>query len=933
MTVRANRIRPSTFWRAFTACVRMLISLALLSALPLGATAQVKEVRRVLLLYAMGPSSPTISLIDRQIRAQLEESPYQIEFYTEYMDTNLFPDEASQQEIRTWYLHKYRDRRPDVIVALAAAPIQFMVDSHTTFFPDTPIVFCCAREEQVDTPKIDSQFTGVWTRLEPAQTLEVALRLQPGTKHVVVVGGATESDRELVSFIRRSLHSYEGKLDFAYLTDVAMPVLLERLQHLPQHSIILYANIQQDAAGHFLSATQALPMVTKAANAPVFVIADTLVDQGAVGGYVASFAAQGQVVSGMAIRILKGERPQDIATVKGANAYMFDWRAMKRWGLKESALPPGSIVLNRQPTVWETYKWYIAGVTAICLTQALLILGLLWQRARKRRVEASLVERLTFERVLSELSAKFISLPEDQVDSNIENGLGRVAEFLKMDRVTLFEFSPDRTEMTAAFSWTGGGISPAPALVRVADLPWWRACLLRGEVVLASGLNDLPEEALPERKYFREMGILSAASVPLKVGGEVNGAISFISAKRRVSWTEDLLNQARILGEVFWNALKRKHTVQALLSSNTELKRSEAVLRESEQRFRLVADTAPALIWMSGTDKLCSFFSKGWLDFTGRTMEEQLGEGWAAGVHPDDLEYCLGIYSGAFDARMDFELEYRLRRFDGEYRWIVDYGVPRFETDGTFCGYIGSCVDITERKSSEESLQNLSGRLIRAQEEERARIARELHDDFSQRLALLSIGLEQLWEKVPESEVQERIKLLEMLEGTKELTSDLHSLSHQLHSSKLKLVGLVSALNGLCKEMSEMYKIEIHFTECGFPPKLTKDLELCLFRVTQEALGNVVKHSQAKSAQVELGTNANGISLRITDAGRGFEPELTNPAAGIGLVGMRERLRLVGGRLSVKSGLMRGTEILAEVPLAIAIGQGASEQKHHKAGA
>jgi signal transduction histidine kinase len=278
-------------------------------------------------------------------------------------------------------------------------------------------------------------------------------------------------------------------------------------------------------------------------------------------------------------------------------------------------------------------------------------------------------------------------------------------------------------------------------------------------------------------------------------------------------------------------------------------------------------------------------------------------------------------------------LLYRLRRFDGEYRWIVDYGVPRFETDGTFCGYIGSCVDITERKSSEESLQNLSGRLIRAQEEERARIARELHDDFSQRLALLSIGLEQLWKEVPEPETKERIKLLEMLEGTKELSSDLHSLSHQLYSNKLELVGLASAINGLCKEMSENYKIEIHFTESGFPRKIKKDVELCLFRVAQEALGNVVKHSQAKSAQVELGTNASGISLRITDGGRGFEPELTNPAAGIGLVGMRERLRLVGGRISVRSGLMRGTEILAEVPLASTTGRSTSGQKHHRAGA
>jgi signal transduction histidine kinase len=143
----------------------------------------------------------------------------------------------------------------------------------------------------------------------------------------------------------------------------------------------------------------------------------------------------------------------------------------------------------------------------------------------------------------------------------------------------------------------------------------------------------------------------------------------------------------------------------------------------------------------------------------------------------------------------------------------------------------------------------------------------------------------------------------------------------------------VPALNGLCKEVGEKYKIEIHFDAHEFPLNIPKDVQLCLFRVTQEAFSNVVKHSHSKSAQVDLGTNANGISLRITDAGRGFEPDLNNPAAGIGLVGMRERLRLVGGRLSVKSGPMSGTEIFAEVPLTSTTGQGTSKQKHHKAGA
>lgn len=346
----------------------------------------------------------------------------------------------------------------------------------------------------------------------------------------------------------------------------------------------------------------------------------------------------------------------------------------------------------------------------------------------------------------------------------------------------------------------------------------------------------------------------------------------------------------------------------------TDRKRAEQTLRESEARFRLVANSAPALIWMAGTDKQCEFFNKGWLSFTGRSMEQELGDGWAAGVHQEDLERCLRIYSTAFDARVEFEMEYRLRRFDGEYRWIVDYGVPRLESDGTFCGYIGSCVDITDRKLSQAALEELSGRLITAQEEERTRIARELHDDFTQRLALQGIGLTQVWKRMAESETEGRAKIQDLIRENHEILSDMHVLSHQLHSSRLEHVGLVPALMGLCEEISVKYKIPVDFTESGDFSEIPKNVSLCLFRVTQEALGNVVKHSGSQRADVGITCVANEIRLRIADAGRGFDSDLRSAHAGIGLIGMRERLRLVGGALSVRSSPAQGTEILAQVP-------------------
>src|SRR4029450_766341 len=141
----------------------------------------------------------------------------------------------------------------------------------------------------------------------------------------------------------------------------------------------------------------------------------------------------------------------------------------------------------------------------------------------------------------------------------------------------------------------------------------------------------------------------------------------------------------------------------------TKRKMAEEELRESEARFRTVADSAPVLIWMSGPDKLYTFFNKGWLDFTGRTMEQELGKGWTEGVHADDLDHCLEVYGNSFNARQPFTMEYRLRRNDGEYRWVLDNGTPRFASDGAFLGYIGSCIGITERKQAEleHQLQNM----------------------------------------------------------------------------------------------------------------------------------------------------------------------------------------------------------------------------------
>lgn len=423
---------------------------------------------------------------------------------------------------------------------------------------------------------------------------------------------------------------------------------------------------------------------------------------------------------------------------------------------------------------------------------------------------------------------------------------------------------------------------------------------------------------------FGSTGTATSASIValLSIWGALHGRGPFTEA--------DPINRVFLL-QIFLLFTTAPFMVLAVLVE--ERKKQQVILRESEERFRLMADTAPTLMWMSGTDKLCTFFNRGWLKFTGRTMEQELGDGWAAGVHPDDLQRCLQIYNTSFDARTDFEMEYRLRRNDGEYRWIVDYGVPRFGSNGVFCGYIGSCLDITERKRYEMSLREWTGRLIHAQEEERSRIARELHDDISQRMAFLQIGLEQFQQSVPTLTPDHRKELHNLTEVASEVSTDLHSISHQLHPARLDLQGLVAALTSFCRELTNQHGLQIHFVHRDVPAALPSEVALCLFRIAQEALRNVVKHANTLEATVDLSAQDDGISLCVSDAGSGFDPESAQRKGGLGLLSMRERLRLIGGQLAIQSALDQGTRIQVRIPLYAAEREGEGAVKQFKANA
>src|SRR5262245_1302114 len=408
--------------------------------------------RRVLLLYSEPRLTPAVVNVDAAIRATIQsQSAVPVIFYTEYLDLNLFVHGAPEPELRELLRRKYETRPIDLIVAAGSRSLRIALYNRADLFSSAPVVFVGVDPKAAADLRLDADVTGTWLHMGWLETLELARRLQPETRRALVVTGSSPTDGVWRDEARKQLAAAHGPIDISYPTGLSLDNLLKEVAALTGPTIVLVGTFLRDATGRDFTTPEATTRIVATSPVPVYGLTDTLIGTGIVGGQTVSFEAHGKIAAELAVRTIAGERLPP--TSRGTTVPQFDARQLQRWGLDSRRLPPGSVVLFREPSVWERYRWYAVGTVGVLLAQSGFIGGLLVQRALRRRAQLGLAERLQFETLLSDLSVIFAANVPEDADRQIELGLGRIAEVLKVDWVTVRSFQEDAAEVWLTHAW------------------------------------------------------------------------------------------------------------------------------------------------------------------------------------------------------------------------------------------------------------------------------------------------------------------------------------------------------------------------------------------------------------------------------------------------------------------------------------------------
>ena len=389
------------------------------SQMPSIAGAQSSEVSKgVLVLDWYTKDHPWNVKFDQSFRTSLQSvSAGVFEYYFEYLESNRFPGEKQSRILRDFLLQKYAGDRIDVLVVNSDASLDFLLKYRKSLFPNIPIVFIAARHPKTEELSNKPGLTGIININTYKKTLDLALELHPATEQVFVISGTTQGDKKFETLAREELRGYESRIQFTYLTDLTPDELVLKMKSLPMRSIVFYVWQQsRNGVGKIIETGDIFNLIAPSTSVPIYGMTARNVGFGLLGGYVTSPETIGSKAAEMVFRIAQGAQAQNIAIENAPTTPMFDWRELRRWGIDEKTLPPGSIIRFKELSYWEQHKQYILGALAVFVVQSLFIAYLILERARRQRVSKGLRE--SEER----FSKAFHSSPQPMTITSLEDG-------------------------------------------------------------------------------------------------------------------------------------------------------------------------------------------------------------------------------------------------------------------------------------------------------------------------------------------------------------------------------------------------------------------------------------------------------------------------------------------------------------------------------
>jgi PAS domain S-box-containing protein len=862
-------------------CSFVILALVLCPLIALVRAAPADDGKKyVLMLHSSQALLPAMTVLGSSTRATLDaEAPGRVEIFPEFLDAVRFPGAEHEARMVALLREKYATGRIDLVLSMGPEALAFLGRNRAALFPGAAVICAGVTAEELQTHSL-SNATGVLSRYDPVETLELALRLQPHARHLVVVTGASPFDRNWEAVARAKFRPYADRLDVRYLSGLPLPELLAQVARLPPNTILLYLTVFLDGRGERFVPREVAAKISAAANAPLYGVYDTYLDHGIVGGHMDTFEAVGREIARIGLRVLAGEPAESISPHEAqTHVSLVDWRQLQRWGMSEAKLPPGTVVRFRQQSLWERYSRQIAAVAVALLVQSLLIVGLLVQARRRRRAEQSLRES--------------------------EERMGLAAESTNLG---LWQVDPRTGRIWATEACRGIlGLNP------------------QGHLIAQSFIDARHPD---DRRRATQICQDAVAN-----GKSFEQEYRVVDPDGRVRW---VLDRARHIRDATGKTLR----IAGVVIDITDRRRAEEALRESEERYRNVVETQTELICRYLPDTTLTFVNDAYCRYFDRSRDRLVGTKFIDLVPKPAQAGILQLVESLLRNPRTEMYEHEVLRPDGTTGWQQWTDHVIVDSDGRAVEVQAIGRDTTALRRAELEAQERRKEVTHLTRvailgELSGALAHELNQPLT---AILSNAqaAQRLLAKTPIDLDEVRNILSDIGSDDKRAGDVIKRLRALMKKGETKLQAL--DLNDLATEVLELAHSELVERNVGVATRLAPGLPdvrgdrvqlqqvlLNLILNACEAMGS----SNGTESVVEISTGRDGdgrLQLTVADRGPGippdlidrvFEPFVTTKKQGLGL-GLSICHSIVtahGGRLWVTNNPGRGATFSVALPV------------------